>query len=236
MSVYFILAGPVLSGATMKNPVKILLFVIILVAFASKTFSQSMHMLDYNFGDHSGAHYWSGDYDDYSDYQSPDTNSMDVPDNPKMVTPQEFEDALATYEKYGFSYKQRKKIKKYRELKAKKERERAKPKPLKPSPDALLRLPVEVSINNKIIHPGYYLLGLSESENGRIITIKQGNKNIASIIVENYTEQKSKIRNSTAVIDNIDNDEVSITLNTRYNTYKFSLPIYKTEQKSSIQQ
>ncbi|MEW5820563.1 MAG: hypothetical protein AB1782_10265 [Cyanobacteriota bacterium] len=187
--------------------------------------AQSMHELDYNFGSEGGAEYWSEGYNDASAYTA-DTNDMDVPDDPKMVSDKEFEDALASYEKYGFSYKQRKEIQRQRAERLKKEAT-VKPDPLKPTPYALLRLPVSILAGNKILYPGYYLLKCSVENDNKFIIFQQGNNDIASIEVAETLKQDQKIDESFIEMDFIDEDNLSILLNTRFSKIKLLVPIKK---------
>lgn len=192
--------------------------------------AQSMYDLDYNYGNHSGAHYYDDSIDESSSYNGiQDVDEMGVLDNPKYISPQQVEDALKTYEKYGLSYKQRKKVEKRRKQRKEVEEGRMRFNPIYGSPHALFSLPVSVKIDEKILPAGFYLVDYKVTTENIIIYIKQGNSVLGVIPANKVLDQERKVMESFVEIDSIDEESVDITLNTKESRVQVTLPLYKPE-------
>lgn len=210
---------------------KVFVFVFLIAFYGSGIRAQDIesNQLDEYIGDRSGAHYYYNDYEDYDNYYSSDQTEENVLDKPKFVSPQQFEDALATYKKYGMDYKQRKKVIEHEKRKF--EEEGNKVTDLKASSDALLRLPVAVNWCEKVILPGFYLLSVSIKEGSHSVVFKQGNKTIVEIPVSDVGEQQKEVMKPFVVIEEGDHGNILVKLNTINSILKLQLPVYTDRKK-----
>lgn len=192
--------------------------------------AQSMNELDYNYGDQSGAHYYDDGYDDTSGYNGTQgVDEMGVLDNPKYVSPQDVDQALKIYEKYGLGYRQRKKVEKRRKMRKQVEDGKMMHNPIYGSPYALFSLPVTVKLGENIIPAGHYLVDYKVTKENIILFIKQGNRIMGSIPAEKVLDQKRKVMESFVVIDSIDKENLGLTLNTKESRVQVTIPIYREE-------
>lgn len=181
-------------------------------------YSQDMNQLDFNFGAEGGAHYFDFEETDYGTY-------VKTPDNPRYVSDQEFENAIKTKEKYGMTYKQRKRAEKKRKRRHMEEQEHEKQMKMfdKSSPLALLRLPVTISIDNKVLYPGFYLLDYRVLEGNTVIDVFQGSIKIGSLIADNIEKQPSKVRSAYTQVQYDEQGNVIVILNTSKKIIKCKL-------------
>jgi len=167
------------------------------------------------------------DYVDYSDNSIEDDYNYnpknDFNENSKFVSPTEFENAIKTVEKYGMSNRKRKELENKRIQQEKVEKERARLSPMKPSPDALLRLPASVKYNDINIETGFYLLEHKFINNKDVVIFKQANNNVVEVPVTSSTKQPEKLFESNAVVDIVDDNDITITLNTKDHQYTILL-------------
>lgn len=200
----------------------------IVAFYATIANAQSMNDLDYDYGDQSGANYYDEDYDETSEYNgSKSLEQMQDKENPKYVSPQDVDQAIKVYEKYGLSYKQRKQVEKRRKLREEVDKGRMMANPIYGSPHALFRLPVAVRLGEKIVPAGYYLIDYKVTAENIILLIKEGTRILGSVPADSVLDQKGKVTESFVVIDSIDEDNLDITLNTKESRVQVKIPIYK---------
>lgn len=200
----------------------------ILAFYSINANAQSMNELDYDYGDQSGAHYYDEDYDETSGYNGTNTfEEMKANENPKYISPQDVDQAIKVYEKYGLSYKQRKQIEKRRKLRKEVDEGKLRPNPIYGSPHALFRIPVAVRLGEKMVPAGYYLIDYKVTTENIILFIKEGSRILGSVPADKVLEQKGKVEESFVVIDSMDDENLDITLNTKESRVQVKIPIYK---------
>lgn len=200
----------------------------ILAFYSIKANAQSMNELDYDYGDQSGAHYYDEDYDETSGYNGTNTfEEMKANENPKYISPQDVDQAIKVYEKYGLSYKQRKQIEKRRKIRQEVDEGKLRPNPIYGSPHALFRIPVTVRLGETIVPAGYYLIDYKVTTENIILFIKEGNRILGSVPAEKVLDQKGKVEESFVVINSMDDENLDITLNTKESLVQVKIPIYK---------
>ncbi|MFH0703155.1 MAG: hypothetical protein V2B14_06435 [bacterium] len=144
----------------------------------------------------------------------------------KPVTPQEFNAAVETINKYQKTKNKKKKKNKNKDNAPLKKIKKIPEIP--GSPDALLRLPFDVYINESVLQSGFYLVDKIKKDDKYFLRFKQGYKIITEIeakidqdIKENYPEKNN------VTIKNFDND----TLKINYEDKDVRLKIYLSTKK-----
>jgi len=95
-----------------------------------------------------------------------------------------------------------------------------------PSPEPLLRLPVDVYNNDLIIKNGFYLIDTVKRDNKYFLNFKQGSMDIAEVEAK-ITDKKVNLTQNNVSIEIIDNNIVKIYYQGPDNSLETSLPIFK---------